>query len=40
VPPDLIESLDEEKEIARRLNKVAFDHVPFVPLGRFMVQMA
>jgi peptide/nickel transport system substrate-binding protein len=33
-------SLDEEKEIARRLNKEAFDHVPFVPLGRFKMQMA
>ena len=29
-------SLDEEKEIAHRLNKAAFDHVPFAPLGRFM----
>jgi len=33
-------SLDEVKEIARRLNKAAFDHVPYAPLGRFWMQMA
>ncbi len=33
-------SLDEEKEIAHRLNKAAFDHVPYAPLGRYMMQMA
>jgi peptide/nickel transport system substrate-binding protein len=33
-------SLNEEKDIARRLNKAAFDHVPYAPLGRFMMQMA
>jgi peptide/nickel transport system substrate-binding protein len=29
-------SLDEEKSIARRLNKAAFDHVVYAPLGMFL----
>jgi peptide/nickel transport system substrate-binding protein len=33
-------SLDEEKRIARRLNKAAFEHVVYAPLGVFMRQFA
>ena len=33
-------SLDEEKMIARRLNKVALDHVVYVPLGFFLRHQA
>ena len=29
-------TLDEEKTIARRLNKAALDHVVFAPLGLFL----
>jgi peptide/nickel transport system substrate-binding protein len=33
-------SLDEEKAIARRLNKAAFDHVLFAPLGWYLKHRA
>jgi peptide/nickel transport system substrate-binding protein len=33
-------SLDEEKAIARRLNKAAFDHVLYAPLGWYLVHKA
>jgi peptide/nickel transport system substrate-binding protein len=33
-------SLDEEKAIARRLNKAAFDHVLYAPLGWYLKHQA
>jgi hypothetical protein len=33
-------SLDEEKAIARRLNKAAFDHVIYAPVGWFLAHQA
>jgi peptide/nickel transport system substrate-binding protein len=33
-------SLDDERHIARRLNKAAFDHVVYAPLGVFLRQFA
>jgi peptide/nickel transport system substrate-binding protein len=33
-------SLDEEKSIARRLNKAAFDHVVYAPLGIYLRHFA
>jgi hypothetical protein len=33
-------NLEEEKAIARRLNKAAFDHVVYAPLGVYLQQQA
>jgi peptide/nickel transport system substrate-binding protein len=33
-------SLDEEKAIARRLNKAALDHVVYAPLGMYLRHFA
>jgi peptide/nickel transport system substrate-binding protein len=33
-------TIEEEKLIARRLNKAAFDHVVYVPLGVYLRQFA
>ncbi len=33
-------SLDEEKTIARRINRVALDHVVYAPLGMALLRQA